>query len=159
MIRAILSHPSIEGGYTLRLFESVKSLVAAAAITKRSIDDVRFFQGGFIYRSGASWHDADGVLHQQAHAAIETETRPRPGCLLKLTLRQRRYLDACSRADWALFNKTGTPEIRRWARGHALIRRPLSAGSRFQLTEAGMDALAANSPTNDDAPKSPRRSS
>ncbi len=63
---------------------------------------------------------------------------------MKLTIRQRRYLDACQRGDWTLFNKTGTPEIRRWARQHALIQRPTTPGSRFALTKAGVAALAAN---------------
>lgn len=50
------------------------------------------------------------------------------GLTKRLTKRQRRYLDAIRRADWAQRSKDGTPAMRRWARDNGLVVQGSKAG-------------------------------
>lgn len=61
---------------------------------------------------------------------------------MKLTKRQRRYLDAIRRCDWDQSNKDGTLVMRHWARDNKLIVHGSKAGELpIRLTEKAIELL------------------
>lgn len=66
---------------------------------------------------------------------------------MKLTKRQRRYLEAIRRCDWKQRNKDGTREMRKWADDNELVIRGRLPGEVPQRLTEKAKLILLNDPS------------